>query len=475
MPKRAVTEPTSTKKKAKKARTSNEIPPLPTDIHLSQQNLVDKAIAQRDKELAVIITGRDQEPGLGKTYVAGAFLRSIAEKEVAAGQRVLVIYVSKTAELAKDQAYPVGAKVERTPFQLSKTKTLVSEIDCNGMACISITRTSLRQLFHFQKEDKIAPKMPALIQELNIDTVLLCLDEVHEFYKTDKLATAVASMRKQVDPVKIEVIGMTATPELHVKGCRDNATTLFGFEDPPEPVVYSKKEHAALLKSLKHLPNAPKNWLTIDLGSPIGNALCTSAIAQLKRDVIAFFMAPENGKSGSDGARMQFRARIASTLAKTESMLASGGDGGKFMEAVRPLVSVKRGGAGDTIDAKQSVLIGYQNSSAAVQHKTALETNNEDECNIFALGSGGYGEQTEAMESMLESFRSNDKITLGFTAKSQHSGHDKFAKIATTIVAIGSKWTHAQKTQFFGRVGRIGAKIEWAGNENVGCCIGLGP
>ena len=116
---------------------------------------------------------------MGKTYVAGAFLRSSAEKEVAAGKRVLVIYVSKTAELAKDQAYPVGAKVECTPFQLSKTKKLVSEIDSNSMACISITRTSLRQLFHFQKEDKIAPKMPALIQELSIDTVLLAGDEVH--------------------------------------------------------------------------------------------------------------------------------------------------------------------------------------------------------------------------------------------------------------------------------------------------------
>ena len=62
------------------------------------------------------------------------------------------------------------------------------------------------------------------------------------------------------------------------------------------------------------------------------------AIAQLKSDVVAFLMAPENGKSGSDGARMEFRARISSTLAKIESMLASGGDGGKFMEAVRPLV-----------------------------------------------------------------------------------------------------------------------------------------
>ena len=123
-------------------------------------------------------------------------------------------------------------------------------------------------------------------------------------------------------------------------------------------------------------------------------------------------------------------------------------------------MSVKQGGAGDPIGAKQSVLIGYQNSSAMAQHQMALETNNEDECNIFALGSGGYGKQGEAIESMLKSFRSNEKITLGFTAKSQHSGHDKFAKLETTLVAIGSKWSRAQTSQFCGRVGRIGAKIE---------------
>ena len=39
---------------------------------------------------------------------------------------------------------------------------------------------------------------------------------------------------------------------------------------------------------------------------------------------------------------MEFRSRIASTLAKIESMLASGGDGGKFMEAFRPLLSASR-------------------------------------------------------------------------------------------------------------------------------------
>ena len=46
------------------------------------------------------------------------------------------------------------------------------------------------------------------------------------------------------------------------------------------------------------------------------------------------------------------------------------------------------------------------------------------------------------------------------TAKSQHSGHDKFAKLATTIVAIGSKFTDAQLVQLFGRVGRIGTTID---------------
>ena len=37
-----------------------------------------------------------------------------------------------------------------TPFQLSKVSTLKPEVDGNGMACVSITRTTLGQLFHAQ-------------------------------------------------------------------------------------------------------------------------------------------------------------------------------------------------------------------------------------------------------------------------------------------------------------------------------------
>ena len=60
------------------------------------------------------------------------------------------------------------------------------------------------------------------------------------------------------------------------------------------------------------------------------------------------------------------------------------------------------GVAGDLFGAKQSVLTGYQSSSAAAQHQTVLETNNEDECNVFALSSEGYGKQGEAMESIVK-------------------------------------------------------------------------
>ena len=460
--KRNVTEPTPTKKKAKTGPKAKAIPQL-LDLHASQHALVDKAVAKREEGLPIIITGKDKETGLGKTRVAGGFLRRCAEKEVATGRRVLIAYAAKTSELAKDQAGAIGSEVSMTPFQLSKVSTLTPEVDGNGMACVSITRTTLGQLFHAQGKDKaIDPKLPAVIKALSVDTVILCMDEVHELYKTDRLPAAVASMRKKLDPVKIEIVGMTATPEFEKKGSRDNAKTLFDSEAEPKPITYSKKQLTALLSDLKQFPAAPKTWETVDLGSPIGDTLCESLLGELKQDLLDFYMAPEDGLTGEDGAmaKLGIRSSIADTLAKIEAQLAAGGDGGTFMDTVRPLVPVKKGGEGECVDAKQSVLIGYLSPKAAAQHMQALETDNAEECNLFELGAGGYGQKKEAMEGMLASFRASEKNTIGMTAKSQHSGHDKFAKLATTIVAIGSKFTDAQLIQLFGRVGRIGTTID---------------
>jgi len=451
MPKRALPSDGSTKKKAKSKPAG---PPLP-NLHPSQRALVNKANAQRESELPVLITGKDKEPGLGKTYVAGAFLRECAENEIG----MLVIYVAKNAELGKDQAFSVGANVSNTPFQLSRATSLKREMEAYGKACISVTRTTLNQLFHPHGKHKENPaQLPELAVSLGITSVLLCLDEIHELYKTDKLAKAVAAMRVELHTVKIEVVGMTATPEFTVKGIRENAKTLFGCEDLPEPLTYSEEEHASLLASLKQLPSAPTDWVTKDLGSPIGDPLCMALLAELQENVVGFYMAPENGKRGEDGAKMGFRAAIASTLAKVEAQLVAGGDGGAFMTVVRPLVPVKKGG--EALDAKQSILIGYQNQKAATQHMQALETNNEEECNLLNLGDGTYDKKKAAAADMLDSFRASQKITLGLTDKSQHTGHDKFSKVATTLVAVGSKWTKPQLVQFAGRVGRIGTKVE---------------
>ena len=55
------------------------------------------------------------------------------------------------------------------------------------------------------------------------------------------------------------------------------------------------------------------------------------------------------------------------------ALRARGGNGGVFMDTVRPPAAVEKGGVGESIDANQSVLIGYQNPKAAKQHKQALD------------------------------------------------------------------------------------------------------
>jgi hypothetical protein len=59
---------------------------------------------------------------------------------------------------------------------------------------------------------------------------------------------------------KFTVVGVTATPELGAKPCRDGVMALLGVDEPPPPLVYTEAEHAALCADLKQLPAAPTKW-----------------------------------------------------------------------------------------------------------------------------------------------------------------------------------------------------------------------
>ena len=61
----------------------------------------------------------------------------------------------------------------------------------------------------------------------------------------------------------------------------------------------------------QQLPLAPKTWKRIELGSPIGNDLCTPLIAELQERVVNYFMAPDDGKDLHGGPVVRsFVARV---------------------------------------------------------------------------------------------------------------------------------------------------------------------
>ena len=92
MPKRPVyTDPA--KKKAKKTEKKS-VPPVPALLppHASQAALVERVTAALGATATALLVGRKDEPGLGKTRVAGKAARDWLKRETAEGRTALAVF-----------------------------------------------------------------------------------------------------------------------------------------------------------------------------------------------------------------------------------------------------------------------------------------------------------------------------------------------------------------------------------------------
>ena len=476
MPKQArpvVDKPKTSAKKAKTQQTTErKVEPLPElpPLHASQVALYKRGKQSLKRDGALLVVGKYNQPNTGKTRVAGALARWWASKQVKAGEKALVVFGATTMALALEHGTEMGARKRFAGFTLDKhlKAALAVELEAQGHATISITRTMLHKLLNapaLKKEQRVDQQLLLqLAREVGATRVCLVLDEAHQLYKTyNKMPTVLEALHAHLDEA-LTVIGLTATPGFDRKASRDGAVAMFGALPPL--LEYEEDDLASLKTDLQVLPNEPTTYKTVDVGTPIGVKGLHELLTKLHHDIVSVFMAPARGEA----AKIAMRDQRNRTLNEIVAALAHGGDGGAFVSQVTEgEVKVRVAGGGAPLKARESVLVAHTTHAAERLHLNGLRDVQAKKINSNALHVVDLGVELnprhanklrEAKEDMFASFQAQKATTVGFLAKRQHAGNNDFANVATTVVAIGFDWGEDELRQLFARVGRMGGTLE---------------
>ena len=470
MPKqyRPVVEKPKPAKKAKKTKPTNPVgaaPTLPTP-HAAQLALIEEGKCELKAHNAVLVVGKHNEPNTGKTRAAGALARWWAGKRVKAGETPLVIFGATTVALAVEHAVEVGVHSRFAGFTLDeRLKTsLARELKGNGHAAIAVTRTMLHKLVNAGNAKFGKPQLLAsFAAEVGATAVCVVVDEAHQLYKNPtKMPLAFEKLREQLD--NLALIGLTATPGFDRKACRDGALSM--FDVMPPVLEYADEDLASLKGDLQTLPKAPTEWTTVDVGNPVGNKACAALLTELHACIVDVFMAASNGEEAKITKRDARNHKMSEIIAT----LAHGTDGGVFVDKITAgEVKVRKASGGAPFVAKESVLVAHKSRAAEVLHLAKLREviaakRNSHPLTVVDLGVELNPRQTnklgEAQRAMLASFKAQVSTTVGFLTKRQHAGNNDFAKVATTVCAIGFGNDDDGLRQVFGRVGRMGVTPE---------------
>ena len=480
MPKQArpiVDKPKTSAKKAKKQEPAEPktepIPELPL-LHAAQLALYKRGKQFLKADGTVLVVGKYNQPNTGKTRTAGALARWWALKQVKAEEKALVLFGATTMALALEHAAEMGVRKRFAGFTLDKPRkaALATELEAHGHAAISVTRTMLHKLLNPSALNKWhgveQQLLVALALEVGATRVCLVLDEAHQLYKTyTKMPCVLEALHTHAgDVLTVTVIGLSATPGFDRKACRDGAVAMFGALPPL--LEYEETDLASLKTELQVLPNEPTTWTTDDVGTPIGvkDSDVHELLTQLHQDIVDVLMAPARGEA----AKIAMRDQRNRTLNKIVAALAHGTAGGMFVSKVTEgEVKVRKAGGGAPLKAKESVLVAHKTQGAECLHLNGLrdvqgkKINSNPLCVIdlgVELNPRHVDTLLKAKEAMIASFQAQKATTVGFLTKRQHAGNNDFAKVATTVCAIGFDWSDDELRQLFARVGRMGGTLE---------------
>tara|TARA_B110000027_G_scaffold129831_1_gene151837 strand:+ start:201 stop:2042 length:1842 start_codon:yes stop_codon:yes gene_type:complete len=461
------------------------LPPL----HDSQKALVNKAmksITKNDNRITFQIVGYEDpitgkgKPGCNKTRPTGAISRGWMEiKTALLDGPVLTVFVGSNVLMTKEHAADMGARSPMTPFQLSDTVKMIkltAELARNQHATINMTAAMLKALI--PKDDATFEKLNAFIAAINIKAMLLVLDEAHKLYKDpSNFPTVLTDARAKV-PIPIEVLGITSTTGYGKQSYEKGVIKLYGQNVLPRPLMYKPDQYAALMRDLKPFPDAPSEWETIDVGSPVGKPICAALIPALHGGIIKLFVAQNNKVLRPNDPDMVVTARnlIHTTLTQMTTVMAIGDDGGVLIDFVTRgdmMVRVADGGtaeagarpAGDPMSAKESVMIALATSQAENTACDMLENiassgvnSNPLSVHDLLIDPRKGNEIRRVLTAINASFMDNTKTTVTVIGQSMHEGTNIFSKEFTTGIIIGNMDTDPM-LQIFARMGRSGTML----------------
>ena len=495
MPKRApvanVKVPSNKKGKAtKKADVSLPVPTLPTP------QPPQKAVAVRGTKLlmdtcSVLLVGQEGVTSSGKTIIMGHIARGEAlawikegMKEGESPKKVLIIYDGASTQMAEDNAAAMGAVEAHSPFtfeqsrgeQMSKLEMAKAMVDTHGFVTLSATHTFVRDILicgKYGKKISEAPKLDELITDLGVNVVILVIDEAHKVYNNKKFPDAIHEWRvKFGETVSINVLAMTATPNLNKKSTRDNLMKLCATGDELPPMLgYEGDEYAKYMEAGQITPIAPTEAkIVLDTGAPlVTDDTVMIQVKKVQSSIIELF------KEEDMNQMVTKRGRVFDAANLVAASLAIGLDGGKLMEVVTKgdmQVQIATNGkpAGDPMPLKyESVIIGTIGTTAAedaiLASLMALEKKNagsDTPIKVFDLRYTYNTSKTKRRAQRAQfkaAVRAQNATVIGIIGHKSQQGNNELANLATTWVFIGEA-KPGQLVQFYGRSSRTFCVLE---------------
>ena len=370
--------------------------------------------------------------------------------------RGLTSYVAASAVQACKQGDEIGA-LYKQPFQFKQAHSLAEHLK-KGEQRITMTQAMFKRLV---SNPELFAHFRSIVGESG--SLRFILDEVHQIYKSAKVAKAVESARGTGDGITIS--GLTGTlgfdPSKPDSTLFENAVSVMGRT--PCIIEYTPTELEALHADLNTQPKPPQRWRKVGLPNP-DEAQFVHEMVDLK-----FLLVGAMIFSLEECSRQWLAERnLVSHILATQ---VHGEDGGKLFDELelggvpmRPVLGVVEGE--EPTLRMESVLVAHMSTAGTTSHLSLLEDlQGREGVRPFTIHDLRAKDMAKARQQLHQeedeekgngffpAVRAQRGATIGFVKPSQTQSTNDFAKNVSAVAAVGG-WSTSQLNQFGGRLGR---------------------
>ena len=444
-----------------------------SDMHLMQSDIVElmQSIVEEHQGCYFVAP-----PGTGKTSMIPKMFRPCVEETTVLN--VATLPSMSLIDETRKEGFPSSVPPPFSPFLEPKeddVRTLLDDAEPGQTVAITVTHDFLRKKLHPTKVAK-SRDMARFVRDVGCPAVLrIVVDEAHNLC-SEQWAERMAQAREQVAATtRIEVVLVSATPELHLPRFLTASARMLGVE----PALLQEDEGAAaraiaapsspeavaqFFEDTCPLPAPNKEWDVADLPAPYPNDALQEQLEEPLQDLATIVVgdllylleAKMAGKTQRNreihaiNARKNLVAEILAIVAH-HSPDGDGTKGGHVFAALRDRAKtvVVRGGAIDgrkaKKDASESVLIVHSTKRGVNKHLELLDeldggANGVPVFEAYDLSTPETNAAQCAQEhdAFFGAFQSQASgHGLAMVTPKQVEGTSKFTTILTKILLIG--------------------------------------